>query len=170
MCSHFFFLLFNLLFTLTPSLGAPSKSIGIIGAGGFIGSELFQYLNKSPDRTLFGYDHDPQVLLNQIEESNGRNIPTHQLHKFDVVIYLGGCTGRKACAVVSTEQVYASNVQAVVDIAKRMTTHQTLIFASSSAVVDHRKDCAMPVTEAETNSVSLLHDVETNRCHSSSVP
>ena len=56
---------------------------------------------------------------------------------------------------------HASNVQAVVDIAKRMTTHQTLIFASSSAVVDHRKDCAIPVTEAETNSVSLLHDVET---------
>jgi len=162
MCSHFFFLLFNLLFTLTPSLGAPSKSIGIIGAGGFIGSELFQYLNKSPDRTLFGYDHDPQVLLNQIEESNGRNIPTHQLHKFDVVIYLGGCTGRQACAAAdSDESVYASNVQAVVDIATRMTSSQTLIFASSSAVVDLRKDCNIPVTEKATDSFSLLHDVAT---------
>jgi len=162
MSSHFFFLLFNLLFTLTPSLGAPSKSIGIIGAGGFIGSELFQHLNKSPDRTLFGYDHDPQVLLNQIEESNGRNIPTHQLHKFDVVIYLGGCTGRKACATAdSDESVYASNVQAVVDIATRMTSSQTLIFASSSAVVDHRKDCTIPVTEKSTDSFSLLHDVAT---------
>ena len=150
--------------TTTTSKGLANKtnkSIAIVGAGGFIGSELFVHLNKSTHLSVVGYDHDPQVLLHHIATSTGRDISTHQLQQFDVVIYLGGCTGRKACAVVSTEQVYASNVQAVVDIAKRMTTHQTLIFASSSAVVDHRKDCAMPVTEAETNSVSLLHDVET---------
>ena len=163
MRSRFFCLLIiNLLFTLSPIAGAPSKSVGIIGAGGFIGSELFQHLNKSADVTVVGYDHDPQVLLNQIEKSNGRNISTHQLHKFDMVVYLGGCTGRRACAAAdSDERVYASNVQTVVDLATRMTSRQTLIFASSSAVVDHRKDCAIPVTEKETDSKSLLHDVAT---------
>jgi nucleoside-diphosphate-sugar epimerase len=163
MRSRFFCLLIiNLLFTRSPIAGAPSKSVGIIGAGGFIGSELFQHLNKSPDVTVVGYDHDPQVLLNQIEKSNGRNISTHQLHKFDMVVYLGGCTGRRACAAAdSDERVYASNVQTVVDLATRMTSRQTLIFASSSAVVDHRKDCAIPVTEKETDSKSLLHDIAT---------
>ena len=154
--------LFLLLLSNFCFLVASSKSIAIIGAGGFIGSELFTHLQQSTPNTIVGFDHDPQVLLNKIEKSACSNIPNHQLHTFDIVIYLGGCTGRKSCnAALSDQHVYASNVQNVVDLASRMKSSQTLIFASSSAVADHRKECSVPVTEAETSSTSLLQDSDT---------
>ena len=142
----------------TALVAATPKSVAIIGAGGFIGAELFAHLKRRKNNSSFvtGFDHDPQVLLNTIENITSNKIPTQRLQTFSVVVFLGGCSGRKSCsAEVSDEQVYIRNVQSVVELAKRMTSRQTLIFASSSAVVDHNKNCAKPATEKETDCISL---------------
>ena len=60
-------------------------------------------------------------------------IPNKILHSFEVVIYLGGLTGRTMCEDRSAE-VDQENVNDIYNLAKRMLPSQLLIFASTSAV------------------------------------
>jgi nucleoside-diphosphate-sugar epimerase len=114
--------------TFSPNFSSSSFYIAIIGSSGYIGSRLLQYLQGEKNWTVIGYD---RIFPGQASHE----IPTKDLHKFPVVIYLGGLTGRVACRDRPTD-VERENIGDIFNLAKRMIPSQLLIFASTSAIAE----------------------------------
>jgi len=119
------------------------KRIAIIGAGGYVGSKIMQYLLALPPESgifVRGFDREPLKFDRGIEYPitswTSSQIPTRLLRRFQHVVYLGGLTGRQACLSHSAEVVYSENVEDILNLAHRMHSGQTLIFASTSAVAE----------------------------------
>ncbi len=76
------------------------------------------------------------------------------------MIFLGGCTGRKACSDMSVEQVEEENIWAVMDILKKMSSGQHLIAASTSAVSEGtfnaNEKSPVNVNRLDTYSLSMF--------------
>ena len=108
--------------------------VGIIGAGGYVGSKLLNFLHAL-NVTVDGYDRDLKIsnVNNLIQEKSSSEISTTTLHSYDTVIYLGGVTGRIA-SEIPKEILYNENIDDVLNLVKRMKSTQTLIFASTSAI------------------------------------
>ena len=133
----------SMLLTL-PCLDGSIPRVAIIGAGGYIGSHLLERMRHHLGAlAVTGYDrrntrHDqrwPSRLLTRHLES--QHIPESELQAYDVVIYLGGLTGRVACDSVSEAAVQQENVVDPVEhLARRMRPAQLLIFASTSAIME----------------------------------
>ena len=105
-----------------------NRYIAIIGSAGYIGSRLLQNLQGQKDWFVVGYDRI-------FEGQASHEIETDDLHKFQVVIYLGGLTGRTACLNRPAEVEY-ENIGDILKLAKRMFRSQLLIFASTSAITE----------------------------------
>ncbi len=104
------------------------KSIAIIGSSGYIGSTLLHQLQANKNWTIIGYD---RIFPKQASYE----ISTAQLHNFQVVIYLGGLTGRLMCEQRPND-VEKENILDIYNLAKRMLSSQLLIFASTSAIAE----------------------------------
>ena len=125
---------------------APSSSsrysegarVAIIGSTGYIGSRLFQALDTL-GHSITGYDRDTASLSTETRLSSihlaSKDIPSSDLLAHDVIVYLGGYTGRAVCENFPTD-VHTENVEDIVQLAKRMDRNQLLIFASTSAIVE----------------------------------
>ncbi|GAB5373357.1 hypothetical protein AAMO2058_001744200, partial [Amorphochlora amoebiformis] len=117
-------------------VGSVKKRVAIIGSGGYVGTRLYDHLiSRSHD--VVGYDRNPRIPDRKsiIKHKACYDIPTPELQSYDVVVYLGGFTGRKMCDR-KPEQVQKENVENPVNVARRMKRSQTLIFASTSAVTE----------------------------------
>ncbi len=94
------------------------SSIAIVGHKGYIGS--FLDIRLSPAGKYDHNDGDREVFLESV-------------HLYDVVIYLGGLTGRKSC---SDRASFNENVEDVMDIAYHMKRGALLIYASTASLYE----------------------------------
>jgi nucleoside-diphosphate-sugar epimerase/SAM-dependent methyltransferase len=112
-----------------------NKKIGIIGAGGYIGSSLLEFF-ENHEIKIIGFDKNPNIpSMPQIQKMKSSDIPSNILRSFDIIIYLGGLTGRIA-SLVSPSILEQENIYDPVNLARRMHKNQTLIYASTSAVTE----------------------------------
>ena len=124
----------------------PNKTkpkVGIIGAGGYIGSKLLNFLHTL-NIDVHGYDRNLQISNDLIQQKSSSEISTSVLHSYDTIIYFGGITGRIA-SELSEEKVNNENIYDILNLVKRMNSKQTLIFASTSAIAEGSG--TMPVDE-----------------------
>jgi len=116
------------------------RRVAVIGSAGYIGSRLHVFLELS-DFDVVGFDRDASsshsLTLNQLKtiHMNSSDISGGLLRSFDAVVYLGGLTGRKVCDTFpgDTER---ENVHDILNLARRMSSDQVLIFASTSAIAE----------------------------------
>lgn len=119
--------------TTESNISLEGKRIAIIGAGGYVGSGLLEYLEKS-GADVTGFDRAPNIpSLPQIQKMSSSEIPDDVLHSFSVVVYLGGLTGRIA-SMVAPIVLENENINDPINLARRMMKSQVLIFASTSAI------------------------------------
>ena len=121
----------NIVHSSSPSIPHVSSSlfrIAVIGSSGYIGASLMDYLRRGENWTVVGYD---RIFPGQASYEISRR----ELQRFQVVIYLGGLTGRVMCRDRPTE-VDRENIDDIHNLAKRMLRYQLLIFASTSAIVE----------------------------------
>ena len=133
--------------------------VAVVGAGGYIGSRLHEHLVRR-GFAVTGYDRSTSLIasagsLTFRAPVSAIELLDEELHAFDVLIFLGGLTGRVACDTAqSAAKVHKENVEAPVNLAKRMRPHQLLIFASTSAIAEGSGD--VPMRENGTVQTGLL--------------
>jgi len=93
-------------------------SIAIVGHKGYIGSFLNSKLSPAG-----AYDH----------HDGDREVFRESLSLYDVVIYLGGLSGRKSC---SDSASFRENVEDIMDVAARMKPGALLIYASTASLYE----------------------------------
>jgi nucleoside-diphosphate-sugar epimerase len=140
-----------------------NQRIAIIGANGYIGANLHAHLLLSHEVT--GYDrvdilphnHSQPVVIKRSED-----ISREEIQQYDVVIYLGGLTGRRDCLSHSPAEVFRENIWDPFNIAYKMKPSQLFVFASTSAVSEgsgsreHREDSAVNVANLDEYSRSMF--------------
>ena len=125
------------------SSSTPSSSdkedtqIAIFGACGYLGSVLTSNL-LSNGYNVFPFDMDPQINTPVCTKLHSNSIFRHQLQSFDVVIFLGGCTGRQSCAELHYAECDNVNIHDVVKLVQNMSPGQHFIVASTAAVMEGR--------------------------------
>ena len=117
------------------------KKIAVIGGGGNIGSELTRFLIYK-ELNVMNYDEDPRIPHHELHiiKKNSRSISTAHLQKYDIIIFLGGCSGHTACKKLSSYNRYKRNVLDSMDIVERMRPNQHFIIASTCAVPEGRQN------------------------------
>ena len=143
----------------TGKVATATVRVAVVGAGGYIGSRLHEHLERR-GFAVTGYDRSTRLIASagsltfRAPVSAGQ-LFDKELHAFDVVIFLGGLTGRVACDTAqSAAKVHKENVEEPVNLAKRMRPHQLLIFASTSAIAEGSGD--VPMRENGTVQTVLL--------------
>ena len=122
--------------------GNSKTKVAIIGASGYIGSRLLEYLLINNDINVVGYDQHAKHLSNHYLEHHyirylkSSMISHHELNTYDYIIYLGGLTGKVVCNQASNESLLAENVDDIVQLSLRMSSKQVLIFASTASIVE----------------------------------
>ena len=104
------------------------KRIAIIGSSGYIGSRLLEYLESKQNLEVNGFDR-------KFKGQASYEISTRLLKKYDIVIYLGGLTGRVMCQQRPND-IEQENIGDIYQLARRMLPSQLLIFASTSAIAE----------------------------------
>ena len=126
-----------------PACHCPS--VLIVGASGYIGSFLFEALQRPSAHgchgcaaSVTGIDRNPVASMRSrgVQELLCRQISDEVLSSVQVVLYLGGLSSRDRCASAAWDKVVDENVNNVAFLASRMNTTQLLIFASTSAIAD----------------------------------
>eukprot|EP00908_Phaeocystis_cordata_P025930 Transcript_8406.p1 GENE.Transcript_8406~~Transcript_8406.p1 ORF type:complete len:386 (-),score=39.29 Transcript_8406:372-1529(-) len=131
-------------------------TVGIVGAGGYVGAELHAYL-AAQGWSVSAFDLRPNLAHRAslpLEARNSSAITDAEFHSLDAVIYLGGLTGRATCDAVSGGVVQARNVHDPALLASRMKPTQLFLFASTSAVTEGSGDHA--ATEVDEVLVGAL--------------
>jgi hypothetical protein len=104
-----------------PVCAARRLRVAIVGAGGYIGSQLHAVLAQHCDWSVTGFDHNPQLRGGlPITNLAARDIPVSMLHNYTAVIYLGGLTGRVACDAAGKQQSHIENVDDPVALGARI--------------------------------------------------
>jgi nucleoside-diphosphate-sugar epimerase len=132
-------------------------SVAVIGASGYIGSRLYEYLSREHGSAkVFGFDRIslPGISRPNVYKMASSDIPTHTVKKFRAVIYLAGCTGRASCSKIGDVASNQENVDDILALAGRMTGGQTLVFASTSALAEGSG--GFPASEEFPVNASLL--------------
>lgn len=146
-------LVVQLMFPGTRPVPSASPRVGIIGSSGYIGSALLGHLTRE-GLEVQGFDRAPLELGTPVAAWACRDIPQPVLDTLDVVVYLGGLTGREACNQRTEAEVDQENVQNIVRLAQRMRYHQTLVFASTSAIAEGTG--SHPLSETDPIQVDRL--------------
>jgi nucleoside-diphosphate-sugar epimerase len=142
-------------------INSSDVHIAIIGSSGYIGARLLKSFKQEKRWVVVGYD---RIFPGQASH----NIPNSDLKKFHVVIYLGGLTGRKMC-LERPQDVQRENVGDIYDLAKRMSSSQVLIFASTSAIAEGsgtrllNEDSPVQPQLMDSYSASMFHRENTLR-------
>ena len=134
--SQMHFIPLSLLFLLTT---AAQQRVAIVGSSGYLGSYLHSHLQSHGEAySVHGYDAHATPLPESslaVSPLASAAIPTAELQGYDVVIYLGGLSGRTACdGAANLTAVGDANVEDVSALALRMLPSQLLLFASSAAL------------------------------------
>ena len=114
-----------------------NKRIAIFGACGYIGSYLTVKL-LSNGYNIFPFDMDPKTNRPVCTKLHSNAIPRLELQSFDLVIFLGGCTGRQSCAALDQSECDIVNIHNVIQIVQNMSPDQHFLVASTAAVMEGR--------------------------------
>ena len=79
---------------------------------------------------------DPKVQKIECTKMHSNSIEVDELQLFDIVIFLGGCTGRQSCAKIDLVERTRMNVNDVIKLVQKMNRNQHFIVASTSAVTE----------------------------------
>jgi nucleoside-diphosphate-sugar epimerase len=124
---------------ISPSFTEVARStqpkVAIIGAAGYVGARLHEYMNRTTHASIYGYDRDPRGLAQRVLHKSALEIDDDTLAGLTAVVYLGGYTGRVMCDA-SPSQCLKENVDETVAFARRLSRHQLLVFASTSAITE----------------------------------
>ncbi len=124
--------------SLSPPTEADLSRVAVIGGAGYVGSYLSTHLQSNKfSVTVFDKEtnfEEGDLRVTKIVKVHSTNLRQSDLSKFGTVVFLGGCTGRKACSEITIHQVEEENIWNVIDILKKMSRGQHLIAASTSAV------------------------------------
>jgi len=116
----------------------PTSKVAVIGGAGYVGSYLSLVLQKNRfEVTIF--DKDPKLNADfdvPIISAHSRALTRNDLAKFGTIIFLGGCTGRKACEELGDSEVETEMVSNVIDVISKMSSSQYFIAASTQAVLE----------------------------------
>jgi hypothetical protein len=108
--------------------------VAIIGVG-YIGSAMYESIRYSAQVSLI--DISPSIDdLHDVKKLHSNKLSRSTLLSFDVVIFLGGCTGRISCAKLAESELFEENIQSVLKLAMKMSPEQHFIIASTSAVME----------------------------------
>lgn len=105
--------------------------IAIIGSSGYIGSYMKSMLFNINGCEIIGYDIKPSTFTNYI--SKGRDVDVSDK---DIVIYLAGLSGRASCTNETWGNVYNENITDVMELGRKMTSSQLLIYASTAGILE----------------------------------
>ncbi len=107
----------------------------IIGSEGYIGSFLNnRYKNLYNIKCI-------DIKINKF----GREITEEEIRENNIIIYLGGLSGRKQCEDKTKEEVYFENVDDILNVIHKMNKNQLIIYASSASLLEGSHD--IPVDE-----------------------
>ena len=110
-----------------PFVDDPGPKVAIIGAAGYIGAALHKYLRENGYKNVRGFDRNMRASkFEDVAYWSGNGVQDKHLRQFDVVIYLGGFTGRKACDAHTVDEVYQENVRDIVNFAQRNVLYPQL--------------------------------------------
>ena len=129
------------------------KHVAIIGSTGNVGSFLTQHL-ISAGFIVTAFDKNPSVPSIEAVKLHSDSITSDQIKIFDAIVFLGGCTGRSACAELSSEKRFQENSGALLRLIEKMKSTQHLITASTSAVSEGN----IGANEKDTVFVDLLDE------------
>jgi len=126
-------------------------NIAIIGSSGYIGSYLYDLISQQ--YIVKGYDIKPSTRTDIVIKGGDISEETLRLH--DIIIYLGGLSGRKQCCK-NPEKVMKENVDDFCSIAEKLTSKQIIIYASSAAILENNVDKIHTETyKIETENLDL---------------
>ena len=117
-------------------------NVAIIGASGYLGSRLLEYLLLNKEINVAGFNQRSKRLSNHYLEHHhirylkSSMISNQELHTFDYVIYLGGLTGKLVCQQASNQSLVTENIDDIAQLVLRMSVTQVLIFASTASIVE----------------------------------
>lgn len=128
--------------------------ICIIGSSGYIGSVLSADLSQKYE--VDGYDPRPCNVKgnNKHHLMTGNGITGEDLRKYNIVIYLGGLSGRVSCANNDWDTVYHENVEDLSSVLSKLNKDQLVIYASSASILEGSKN--VPVDESYTPDETLM--------------
>jgi nucleoside-diphosphate-sugar epimerase len=136
----------------------------VIGGAGYVGSYLSAVLqSKGLHVTIFdkapnlAEDFNPAI---PVVEKHSKDVTQSDLCSFGTVIFLGGCTGRNSCDLLSVAEVEEENVSNVIDIMKKMSSSQHFVAASTSAITEGscnaKEDVKVKYNLLDSYSMSML--------------
>lgn len=138
---------------------APTKRVAVIGSSGYIGSYLVERM-RAEQQDVVGIDLRPCVTTDVV--ARGRDA---DLAGFDVVVFLGGLTGRASCAKETWGNIYSENVEEVMEVGRKLGEGQLLLYASTAGLLEGAVEGAVgegwEVKEALLDSYTLsMHERE----------
>jgi nucleoside-diphosphate-sugar epimerase/SAM-dependent methyltransferase len=104
-------------------------NILIIGHKGYIGSYIYDFIKHNSQ----GIQLDGADKIDG-EEFIGKNIQT--INQYDIVIYLGGLTGRNVCADKTVDELFDGNVVDIMTVSENMKQGSLLIYASTAGLYE----------------------------------
>lgn len=102
--------------------------VAIVGSSGYIGSYLYTNLKNTE---VVGYDIFETLYSNF--EIEGKEIEPSE---YDIIIYLAGLTTRDHCKNIDMSIVQEKNVDDLMVLAKKMSSSQLLIYASTAGIME----------------------------------
>lgn len=107
----------------------PMKRTAVIGSSGYIGSYLVERMRA--EHGVIGIDTKPFVTTDIV--ARGRDA---DLAGFDVVVFLGGLTGRASCSKETWGNIYRENVEEVMEVGRKLGEGQLLLYASTAGLLE----------------------------------
>ena len=120
-----------------PHRETNANAIAVIGGAGNVGSFLTLHLKSSLQAKAF--DVHPRIKNFDAVELHSNALKKEELQEFGTVIFLGGCTGRRACASLAPGERTEVMVEDVIQLVRKLGPEQHFITASTSAVSEGRK-------------------------------
>ena len=122
---------------------ASDRKVAVIGGAGYVGSYLsLQLMSKGYDVMIYDMNPNlPQDFSVPVTMMHSRDLNRQTLAPYATVIFLGGCTGRNACAAMGQQDVEQDNISDVLDVIAKLSSAQHFVAASTSAVSEGTQGC-----------------------------
>jgi len=128
-----------------------NKMVVVFGASGNIGSMVAASLRQG-GCVVHGYDPFGPIGNATVMPKSSWSISSNEIKSADVIVFLGGCTGRRACEALSYNDALRENVDSTLNLVGKMHSKQLLLVASTSAVTEGSGASAVPESNPGVSS------------------
>lgn len=120
----------------------------LIGSNGYVGSFLESKLHNDPDIQLSTCDSSPAAKENTTYKSSYTAIDLKEVLRFDVILFFAG-TSSVQQAMANPIEALNNNTFELFEFAKRLSSEQLFIYASSGSVYSNLHDHGEPHLSGE---------------------